>query len=160
MNINKLKLTTSLTECDKHRGYLLDALEYLQAIIDAHDLDVFALFADKKIVLRLDQLAYRFTRMQDETGAKIMPLILELTAEPLDETATFIDKLNRLEKLGVIESALQWLELRKVRNSLAHEYPDDPDIRFAALQELIAATNKLIEIFERIERYLVEKNIV
>ncbi|GAA3535883.1 hypothetical protein [Zobellella aerophila] len=55
-------------------------------------------------------------------GAKLLPGILELTKEQ-GALATFIDKLNRLEKIGALSSAEQWLELREMRNQFAHDYP-------------------------------------
>ena len=48
------------------------------------------------------------------------------------------DRLNRLEKLGYL-SVDDWLRWRELRNRLAHEYPDQPDLRFATLKTSIAA---------------------
>ena len=44
------------------------------------------------------------------------------------------DRLNRLEKLGYLDVD-NWLAWREVRNRLAHEYPDQPELRFAALRK-------------------------
>ncbi|MEX1057388.1 MAG: hypothetical protein WED11_06635 [Natronospirillum sp.] len=46
-----------------------------------------------------DQLITRFSKLQDAMGAKLLPFILELTKEQ-GEMPTFIDKLNRLEKIA------------------------------------------------------------
>jgi hypothetical protein len=54
------------------------------------------------------------------------------------------DRLNRLEKLGVLDVD-QWLAWRDIRNRLAHEYPDQPDIRFAALLAAIDAARNLAQ---------------
>ncbi|HUW51132.1 MAG TPA: hypothetical protein VMV75_08980 [Sulfuricella sp.] len=48
------------------------------------------------------------------------------------------DRLNRLEKLGYL-NVENWLDWREVRNRLAHEYLNQPEIRFAALMAAIAA---------------------
>lgn len=39
------------------------------------------------------------------------------------------DRLNRLEKPGYL-SVDDWLRWRELRNRLAHECPDQPDLRF------------------------------
>jgi uncharacterized protein with HEPN domain len=53
------------------------------------------------------------------------------------DEAPFIDKLNRAEKLGLIPSALQWQELREIRNQTAHEYPAQPELVIANLRNLM-----------------------
>ena len=53
-----------------------------------------------------------------------------------------IDRLNRLEKLGYLDVDA-WLRWRETRNRLAHEYPDHPETRFAAIQAAIAASRAL-----------------
>lgn len=34
--------------------------------------------------------------------------------------------INRLEQLGILEDKNVWLELRKTRNTIAHQYEDEP----------------------------------
>lgn len=85
----------------------------------------------------LDQYIFRFSKLQDTMGARLFPLTLEALAEPMNDKA-FIDVLNRLEKLGVIRSAFDWIQLRKIRNDIAHEYP-------ASLLERIEGINILFE---------------
>ncbi|MGJ7458779.1 hypothetical protein [Halomonas sp. RA08-2] len=65
-----------------------------------------------------------------------------------------IDKLNRLEKLGFLESSEQWQQLRAIRNGFSHDYPDDPDDpgKNAALFNLaIHSVNDIMAILKRIE---------
>ena len=52
------------------------------------------------------------------------------------------DRLNRLERLGYLNTE-DWLAWREVRNRLAHEYPDKPELRFAALLAAIEAARAL-----------------
>lgn len=96
----------------------------------------------------LDQFIFRFSKLQDMMGSRLFPSILELLAEPVTEKA-FIDILNRLEKLEIIESALHWIELRKIRNDIAHEYP-------ASITERIEGINILFDNLEILRR-IVEK---
>lgn len=61
------------------------------------------------------------------------------TWERLREAAssdTFRDLLLRMEKVGLISGAQTWLELRDVRNRIAHEYlPDELAKIYAAMAE-------------------------
>ena len=76
----------------------------------------------------------RFGKIQDDLGNKVFPLVLEIGNK---NSYAFLDKLNLLEKDGFLESAQEWLELRKLRNIIAHDYEDDS-------QALAIHTNKLI----------------
>jgi uncharacterized protein YutE (UPF0331/DUF86 family) len=48
-----------------------------------------------------------------------------------ESPGSLIETLHRAEQLGVIDSAASWLEARKLRNRLIHEYMTDP-AEFAA----------------------------
>ncbi len=50
-----------------------------------------------------------------------------------------LDKLHRLEKLGYLDSMEQWHIIRSVRNSFAHDYPQDDDLKVAYLNQAIDA---------------------
>ena len=71
---------------------------------------------DDETIGFLDQYIFRFSKLQDTMGSRLFPLTLEALAEPVTDLA-FIDILNRLEKLEIIDSALSWVQLRKIRNS-------------------------------------------
>jgi hypothetical protein len=98
----------------------------------------------------LDQFSTRFAKLQDAMGAKLFPAVLELTKEQGNYQA-FLDKLNRLEKIGAIESADQWLILREMRNEFAHDYPDDPAIQVAILNKAYPLASELLAILNKIE---------
>ncbi len=61
----------------------------------------------------------------------------------------FIDILNRLEKLRILDSALEWIQIRKIRYDIAHEYP-------ASLIERIEGINYLFDHIEKI-RMIIER---
>ena len=98
----------------------------------------------------LDQFSTRFSKLQDAMGDKLFPAVLELTKE-LSELLTFVDKLNRLEKIGAIESAEQWLLLREMRNQFSHDYPDDPEIQAAILNKAFELAKNLLSIFGKVK---------
>lgn len=105
-----------------------------------------------------DQFIVRFSKLQDAMGAKLFPAILELTHEP-GELDAFIDKLNRLEKIGALLSVEQWLKLREMRNQFAHDYPDDKAIQASLLNKAFAMVeqlqNALTHALEYAEKYMV-----
>lgn len=89
-----------------------------------------------------DQYVYRFAKLQDLMGDKLFKLILEFIEESTEKLA-FIDILNRLEKLEVIESANIWLNLRLDRNRIAHDYVKNIDEVLEDLSTLINKKNVL-----------------
>lgn len=85
-----------------------------------------------------DQYVYRFAKLQDLMGEKLFKLILEYVGEDTEKLA-FIDILNKLEKLEIIESAATWLNLRLDRNKIAHDYVKNID---EILEDLCTLINK------------------
>lgn len=60
-----------------------------------------------------------------------LPTLLDALAEP---KASAIENLDRAEKLGWLESTDDWLEMRKLRNQMVHEYIEDLVILSNALK--------------------------
>lgn len=112
---------------------------------------------DDEQIAALDQYIYRFNKWQDTMAARAFDQALRLLAEDVAEMA-FIDKLNRLEKLDALPSATRWLDLRALRNTLAHEYADNVDELAHALNTLFDAYNEIQHIAatfdDRITAYL------
>ena len=103
--------------------------------------------ADRRL---LDQFAYRYTRLQDDMGAKLMPAVLQALQEDTP-SQSMLDRLNRLEQLGWLPSAEEWGDLRRVRNEFAHDYPDTVDERFDRLHLALTAAQRLLEILLEFE---------
>ena len=78
--------------------------------------------ADPLLAERLEAFVSRFGRLQDIVGDKLLPTLLSALAEPIGAA---IDNLDRAEKLGLIESADGWMEMRRLRNQMVHEYIQD-----------------------------------
>jgi len=94
----------------------------------------------------------RFGKLQDIIGSKIFPLILNLLEE---DAVAFIDKLNKLEKLGYIEDANWWIELREIRNKIAHYYPDDHDLICSHISVATIKAAGLIEFWQKLKTKIV-----
>ena len=69
----------------------------------------------------------------------------ERVKEPFEDRP-LLDKLHLLKKLGYLESMDQWHTLRSVRNSFAHDYPQDDALKVAYLNQAIES----VPIFENI----------
>ena len=90
----------------------------------------------------LDAFVARFSRLQDTIGDKLLPAILKLN---LESVGSQLDNLFRAEKLGWIDSADDWIELRGLRNSLVHEYMRSPEKLLSALKKVIQLGDTLIK---------------
>jgi DnaJ-domain-containing protein 1 len=98
----------------------------------------------------LDQFLFRFLRLQDCLGMKLLrPYLVEVLREPMDDLP-FRDSLDRLERLGVIPSSERWEEIRRLRNVVTHDYPEAADIKAARMEEARAAVKDLAAILARI----------
>jgi len=96
----------------------------------------------------VDQLIYRFSKLQDTMGEKIFPSILLLSEENV-KNKTFIDILNRLEELEILDKN-RWLKLREVRNEIAHEYSFNTDEVVESIESIFYKSDELIEIYNDI----------
>lgn len=67
----------------------------------------------------LDALTSKFARVSDIFTQKVLKSLILLTRE---DAPTFVDRMNLCEKLGVISSAADLIEIRDLRNQIAHEY--------------------------------------
>lgn len=87
--------------------------------------------ADVDLAERVEALVGRFSRLQDTVGDKLLPTLLVALGE---KPGAAIDNRDRAERLGLIQSAEQWMTMRGLRNQMVHEYVEDPAILASALQ--------------------------
>lgn len=104
--------------------------------------------ADPILAERLDAFVSRFGRLQDTVGDKLLPALLTALAE---KTGPAIDNLDKAEKFGFIESADGWMEMRRLRNQMVHEYIEDLAVLASALRSghtfvpaLVAAARRCV----------------
>jgi hypothetical protein len=129
------KLMQTFETCEIHLKRMEFASSKMEGIIPLTP-DTYNKMDDEAVNF-IDQYIFRFSKLQDIIGGRMFPLTLEALAEPV-AGKPFIDILNRLEKLEVIDSALSWIQLRKIRNDVTHEYP-------ALISEKIEGINLLFE---------------
>lgn len=87
--------------------------------------------ADPILAERLDAFVGRFSRLQDTVGDKLLPALLSALGET---PGPAIDNLDKAEKFGFIESADGWMEMRRLRNQMVHEYIEDLAVLCSALR--------------------------
>lgn len=103
---------------------------------------------DLELSERVEAFVGRFGRLQDTLGDKLLPTLLVALGET---PAAVIDNLDRAERLGLLDSADQWIVIRQLRNQMIHEYVEDLTVLASALQTghafvpaLVAVANKLM----------------
>jgi hypothetical protein len=108
------------------------------------------IFEDFEKIKTIDTFIYRFIKLQDIMGDKLFKVFLDEIGEYKDDMP-LIDVLDKLEKLEIIDNANKWMEYRKLRNKLTHEYPNNE-------QDVIDGIILAINIFAEIE--LIFENII
>lgn len=99
------------------------------------------------LAINIEAFAARFARLQDHLGEKLLPRLLLLLGEI---PGPVLDTLNRAERLGIVEDALEWLAWRKLRNRLVHEYFQEVEPFVEALSQAMQAAPKLVGLVEAI----------
>jgi len=155
LNLDKIKLKKYFNECDKHLQRIEEAYGDIQDIIPLTVQQYQTLSKDE--VQDIDQYLYRFSKLQDTLGQKIFKLVLNIY-EPSDENISFLDLLNKLEKLNFLENTKEWIQLRDKRNKIAHQYDDEPFEMTQAINDILNQKNIIKAIYlkmkQKSERYL------
>jgi hypothetical protein len=103
----------------------------------------------------IDQMLFRFTKLQNTLGEKVFPEILICLKEPVKKMS-FIDRLNRLEELEILDKN-EWIELRNDGNEIAHEYSYNEENVIENINFVYNKSKKLIEIYDEIYNFTKEK---
>ena len=123
---------------------------YAARVRDIHRASPVALTVpDDRAIEAIDQFVLRFLKTVDAVTRRLFPAIMARLGEYEDGMA-LIDVLNRLEKLGWIERAIDWRLARDLRNRLTHDYPEAPEMRRAILLSALDLEQKIQEDGERI----------
>ncbi len=104
---------------------------------------------------RLEALAARFARLSD---ILIQKLFRAVDAIELVDEGTILDRLSRMEKRAVIQSAAEWRQIRELRNQRAHDYVVENLPQFYT--EIITKTPTLIALLPQLERYLKKQKML
>lgn len=93
----------------------------------------------------------RFSEFQEHLGKTMRNIAF---AEEID-TDRFGSVLAYMEKLGILDSAQRWKEIRELRNSVNHEYEDNAERIVQFFTALADALPSLLDYHRRLEAFAV-----
>ncbi len=140
-----------IEKIDLHRKRAKMALEELKEF----NLNL-EIFKDFEKIKTIDTFIYRFIKFQDMLGDKFFKIFLNELGEYKD-SFSFIDVLDRLEKLGFIDNTDKFRGYRKLRNELTHEYPSNEEYILEGIREAILAFDELEKVFKKMINYYEKK---
>jgi hypothetical protein len=138
-------LQSALGENNSHAEKIRRAVQILAPLVPL-TVESFSGLGDETIMV-VDQLIYRFTKMQDSLGTRFLPALYALLEDD-DRPRPFLDILNRLEQLRVVEDVATWQFFRDLRNRLAHDYPESIQQTIATLNLLHADIERFLGLYE------------
>lgn len=144
LKLETIKLQKYFNECDKHLQRIEEAYADMERFMPLSAAKYQRLTKDE--VQAVDQYLYRFSKLQDTMGDKVFKLIIR-QYEQSGDILPFIDMLNKLEKIGFITSAKEWLALRQIRNEIAHQYDDEPEEMSQAINKIVSQKEIIKEIY-------------
>jgi hypothetical protein len=145
-----LRIQKYINQCKKHQM----RIEKSSAKVK----DIFPLSASRyeslsdEEVEAIDQYLFRFAKLQDTLGTKLFRIIVSEYVDNIEQL-TFLDILNRLEKIGILGSVNVWKRLRDIRNDIAHQYDDEPQEMAEVLNNIFAYKDDLLGIFKKIDDF-------
>ena len=110
---------------------------------------------DNQDLAFIDQIIYRFSKLQDIMGAKLFKSYLAAQGENVDKP--FLDILNQLEKLNILEVD-EWFELRDIRNSIAHHCEEDVNVAVDLINLIYKTKKRVRRDFKDFSRVVVFKD--
>ncbi len=131
-----------------HQNRLSMALKEIENW-DNLDKDIFNNFEKIKTI---DSFIYRFIKLQDVMGEKLFKVFLDDIGEYKD-TMSLVDILDKLERFEIIDDANHWMEYRKLRNQLTHEYPNNEQEVLDGITLAIVASKNIKQILQNISKY-------
>ncbi len=157
MKKNKYILKAIVDECAKHLSRMNYAYEKI-SLLTPITKDMIERLNNENIA-HVDQLIYRFTKLQDAIGQKLFKSVLISLDEHVSNLSA-IDIFNKLEQLGIIEDYEKWKELRELRNELAHEHEEDLTETAEKLNSLIKRKSDLENFLNSILKYLRARELI
>ncbi len=138
-------LVKRLNKIEKHYIALKDYHQLISEMVSQKNIFDTAVFLTLKIQDKavLDAYLQRFSSLQDFLGAKIFPLLIEISGIGSSKMS---EVLYHVEKEGIIDDLSHWIELKEVRNELEYDYPEE-------LQKALEDLQHCIDSFKKLESY-------
>lgn len=140
MNIDAMRSILEIG--DVHAMRIEKSMHYLQPLRPFTPF-VLKQLTDEQVGM-LELLTNRFAKLQDLIGSKVFPQLLILLQE-FSETQSNLDRLYKLEKIGMLPSVDDWIQMREYRNFVTHEYPEDPDLMCENLEKICSKVEGLLQ---------------
>lgn len=105
---------------------------------------------DPAFIDRLNSFGMQVGRTAESVTKKLLPRLLEYAGESV---GSVIDNLNTAHKVGWIEDPAAWTELNRVRNTLVHEYLEDPEFMAAQIATAAPLVDVLADDFRRLRSW-------
>ena len=99
----------------------------------------------------MDAIVYKFNKLQSIMGEKIFKLVLEYAGMEAREKS-FLEILSLLEKEKILDMR-KWREVRNLRNSFSHIYPNEADEMTENANLLIENISYLQEVFQKLKQF-------
>ena len=142
----------NFNEAYRSAKMLILSYDRVKPLIPLHTKDITTLNADN--LDKLDAFRVRYCDLQDNLGNKVFRTLLNLEEE---QPGSNLDILNKMEKRGILNSFLDWKELREVRNLFAHDYPETDEEKADVLNVAFWHIPKLIKTVNNIITYMQNK---
>lgn len=136
MNVHVALIWKKLDHLGRMREYFLYSIDQVRSFVPVQNWQ--ALTPDQHESLAA--LRVRFSEFQEHMG-KTMKAIAQEEEKPVEP---FTSVLLYMEKLGCIDSAQRWKEIRELRNAVNHEYEDDPVMLQQFFVALLASAPELL----------------
>lgn len=156
MKKNQYILRSILNECDKHLRRMNFAFKKISPLFPITKERISE--SNEDDISYIDQIIYRFSKLQDAIGQKLFKAVLIFLDEDVINKSS-IDIFNRLEQLEIIENYEIWKDLRDLRNELAHEYEEDENETAEKLNTLFERKSDLEKYFNDIHNYLEKRGL-
>ena len=137
-------LRSAISENDAHSSRIVKAMTVLSSHFPMTASSLAAM--DDAAVAILDQFLYRFSKMQDSLGTRFLPALFNLLEDD-EAPRPFLDILDRLEQLRVLESVETWQYFREMRNRLAHDYPESVEQTVGTLNLLYTEMERFLRLY-------------
>ncbi len=144
--IYKERLKANLRQSERHLERIKIAFTHVNMPLNKETFLGY-LENDEKVAF-LDQIIYRFSKLQDTLGAKVFKDLMLYFGENVNRP--FLDILYDLEKLGYV-NVEDWYEFRDLRNEISHNYEDNEKVVINIVNFIWKNLGKFEEIIKKIK---------
>ncbi len=140
-----IKFNELLKQCERDFNIIKKDFQSIEKFLPLSAENLENLLKNDKMLMLFDQIALRYIKLQDTLG-KLLRNYFILQGENID-SSSMIDLINLAEKKNFNINEDLWFELRYLRNSITHEYPND-------YEDISVAVNRLFELLPCLEQFL------